>query len=266
MCFGDNPITGSDVLGNTTNSESSTNSPEICPTCPKGSEYDSYRNSKDVFAYDKGIVVNGDNKNIATITAKRVSFTEIIGRARGAAIYGFPNSLNRLTYAIATQNLYFRYGGDPYSQAGVNDRLRYKTVSRNLTLGASRGVLNEVSPIKPKAPPVRYWKADKLVTGGSVLGLAGSVYGLYRSGSNIMEAENKAKQTFIEGGGWAGAALGAEAAAPIAAYVGTAMLGSVVLAPAAPVVSLLIVAGGAGLGSMVGNTAATVVADDIFDK
>jgi hypothetical protein len=44
----------------------------ICPTCPSDKKYDSYRDSKSLFTYDKtsGIVVNGDGKG-ATVYGQR---------------------------------------------------------------------------------------------------------------------------------------------------------------------------------------------------
>ncbi len=83
---------------------------------------------------------------------------------------------------------------------------------------------------------------------------------MYSSINRISEADNKGKQTFIEGGGWAGAIAGAEIVAPFAASIAP------FTGPAAPLTAVVIVGLGSAAGAFVGNQVAETVADEIFDK
>jgi RHS repeat-associated protein len=182
---------------------------------------------------------------LPTVTV-RASLPECLRNARGGAILSFPNSLNRVTYASASHLLEAQYGGDRFSEAGVEKRYQYKNRSRNATLGATKKVLNKIEPVKRKSPPTRYWKTNLGVNVAGVAGVGLGAYGLYQSAENIANAENPVQQTAVEAGGWAGALLGAEAAAPVAAYVAP-MTG-----PLAPVVAVVIVGVGGAVGSMLG--------------
>jgi hypothetical protein len=106
-----------------------------------------------------------------------------------------------MVYASASASLEAKYKGDVHSVEGNEKRYQYKKMSRDKTIGATKKVLDKISPVKRKSPPTRYWKTDRWVNyagaGGSVLG----AYGLYQSAENISNAENPAKQAVIEAGG-----------------------------------------------------------------
>ncbi len=222
----------------------------VCPTCPKGKEYDKYRDSKDLYFYDPNTKTQSLQLDEVTVTEKR---TDNGTGARGAGILSFPNSTNRIVYAGASYNLGYQTNWNSYSQYGADKRLQYKTTSRNLTFGASRKVLNKIDPLKSKTIPVRHWKTNRVVTGVAVGGLALGAFGLYSSYENISNSDNKGEQTIIEGSGWAGTFAGAEAFAPAAAAIAPWT------GPFAPVTGLVIVGIGAAVGSYIGTSSAEAI-------
>ncbi len=249
-----NPLNYIDLYGLSPSGAVESSALSICPTCPKDPQYDEYRNNKSLFVYDKetGIVLNGTGVTVYGWRNNPLTWF------RGNGILSFPNSVNRLAYAGASLGLGYQNNWDPYNQAGADKRLRYKTMSRSWTLGATRRVLNKIDPLKSKPVPVRYWKTNRGVNIAGAGGVLLGAYGVYSSVNNIMEAENKAKQTFIEGGGWAGAIAGAELFAPIAAIIAP------LTGPFAPVTAVVIVGIGGAIGSFGGNKIAEEFADDIF--
>lgn len=195
------------------------------------------------------VVITGPSKS-------NLSDSNLFEASRGSAIYSLPNSLNRLWYTGATYSLGQKYNWDRFSEAGAYERFKIKTVSRNLTFGPTRTVLNKIAPVVRKSPPVRFYKIDMKVSAMGAAGGALSVYAVYNSAHNIIHSNNKPKQTLIEASGWAGAALGAEIAAPIAAAVAP------FTGPFAPVTAVVIVGVGSAVGSIGGIKGAEYLLND----
>jgi RHS repeat-associated protein len=199
----DNPINYVDLLGLSPSNISENSNIAICPTCPKGTEYDKYRDSKSLYTYDKamGIVVNGDGKG-PTVYGKKTSYdyNGLIYGSGDALIYLGNNSIStrsKLDAANSTSGTsiasqYLRQTG--WGQTRTPKWL-FKTLPKRVGL-----------PFKGMSAPLRAstlggiaGRSVPLIGRGFVAVSAGlSIY-------NIATAENKTETVTVEAGGWAGA-------------------------------------------------------------
>lgn len=209
------------------------------------------------------ISIIGNVVNLRELEATWIHFAE--GETReshqtymtGTAPFSLYNGALRMYYAQKAAGL-LDYATRP-NDLGINylkgsdARLNLKIKVRSLTLAPQRTVLNSLDVISPsmKARP-RFWLTNKGWNWAGRMSAAGGLAGLGIAGYRIATAENKIKETGKVASGFAGAWVGMQAVAPLAAGAGA------ISGPLAPFVS--------GGILLVGGAAGALGAEWLFDK